>query len=95
MRLRELIDELEQYRRQDTEALIDAVASSAREWLASQAPGPWPPTPFRDLGLTIDRGYAELWSSKRVFWGAGLDDRDWSALSAMVEQKSFSAGRAS
>jgi hypothetical protein len=94
VRLRELIDELEQYRRQDTEALIDAVASSAREWLACQAPGPWPPTSFRDIGLAIDRGYAELWSSKRVFWGAELDDRDWSALSAIVERKSSSSGRA-
>ena len=82
-RLKELMGELEQYRRADTTVFLDALQKSARTWLESSTPAPWPPEEgVRGLGPTIEKSYQELWPHKAVFWGAELDDRDMGDLPA-------------
>jgi hypothetical protein len=83
-RLRQLIEELGEYRRPHTEELIDALQGSAREWLASGTPDPWPDGGVLSLGPTVERSYGELWPRYSVFWGAQLDDRDLSNLPTVM-----------
>jgi hypothetical protein len=81
-----LADDLDHYRRPDTEDFIDAVQASARAWLSGQPNhGPWPPTGrIEALGSVIDAGYRRLWPRTSVFWGAQLDESDRQLLSDLM-----------
>jgi hypothetical protein len=86
-RMGELIEELEQYRRPHTEAFIDALQVSAREWLVSRTQAPWAEGGALSLGPTIERPFREIWPRKSILWGAELDDRDISALPIVMEAR--------
>jgi hypothetical protein len=77
-RLRELIAELQGYRRDDTRVLVDCLARSANDWLESGAEARWPLDrsgiqAFDESIFDIDMA---LWPRMSVFWGAELDERD-------------------
>ncbi len=86
-RLEQLIEEMEQYRRPDTEAFINAVAESAHGWLLSKTVAPWPAQGVASLGPIVARSCLAMWPSEDVFWGAELDDRDISALPTVMEAR--------
>ena len=84
-RMEELVKELEQYRRSGTEEFVDALRSSAEQWLASPSAGSWADGGVRSLGPAVEQSYIETWPRKSIFWGAALDDRDADALKAAME----------
>lgn len=85
-RMTELIEELEQYRRPDTEVFVDALQSSARDWLNSETPASWPVDGVLSLGPTVEESFWRLWPRKSVFWGTDLDERDAWTLQQLTRQ---------
>jgi hypothetical protein len=90
-----LANELNDYRRPDTEGFIDAVQESARAWLSSYpADSQWPPHGrLEDLGPAIVDGYSELWPSTTVFWGAELDADDRASLLGTAQPSDTGPGQ--
>ncbi len=76
--LEQLLAELDEFRRPDTERFIDLVKESATVWLSSEPrTGPWmPASGLVGLGPAINAEYARLWPGCAVFHGAQLDERD-------------------
>jgi hypothetical protein len=81
-RFRELVADLDNYRRPDTSSFIGGVQTSARAWLQRTPPrAKW--TPSNDLPKgkpTIEDMRPRLWPRTSTFWGAILDEEDRLAL---------------
>jgi hypothetical protein len=84
-RLRQLIEQLNQFRRPDLEVFIDELSASAAEWIESGSSPDWPRGgSIGALGPSIDQSYQQFWPRKSVFWGAELDERDLRALPSVM-----------
>jgi hypothetical protein len=72
------LDGLDQFRRLDTLAFIDAVQASARAWLGSGPKAdPWPPVAgIEGLEPGMDTPSKTIWPNVHVLWGAELDEDD-------------------
>ena len=77
-----LLDSLEEYRRPDTKAFLDAVRRSADAWIADPSPGcPWIASyDFKELGATGLEEIRWIWGREAAMWGAFLDEDDLRAL---------------
>ena len=77
-----LLDGLEEYRRADTNAFIDAVRDSANAWIADPPPGrPWISSyDFAELGPNGLEEIRWIWGREAAMWGAHLDEDDVRAL---------------
>jgi hypothetical protein len=79
---RAVLDEIEGFRRLDTEVLIDALEVSAKRWVAdSWSEKPWiEGFDFASLGPETTDCVKLLWGRDSVLWGAELDESDRRAL---------------
>jgi hypothetical protein len=79
---RKLLDEVDEYRRDDTFRLIDAICQSTDRWLAHPVPGrPWiAGYDFDSLGPDGLDEVRRIWGRDSTMWGARLDDDDRRAL---------------
>ena len=77
-----LMDSLEEYRRPDTGAFLDAVRKSADAWIANPPPGrPWIASyEFEELGPVGLEEIRWIWGREAAMWGAYLDEDDLRAL---------------
>ncbi len=75
---RQLLDLLEDYRRIDTDAFVDAVRSSADAWIARPETGlPWIASyEFAELGPNGLDEIRWIWGREAAMWGASLDEDD-------------------
>lgn len=73
-----LMDSLEEYRRPDTGAFLDAVRKSADSWIANPPAGrPWIASyDFEELGPTGLEEIRQIWGREAAMWGAFLDEDD-------------------
>jgi hypothetical protein len=81
-RFRELVANLDNYRRKDTKSYIGGVQTSARAWLRRRPPrGDWQPAAGIPAGKpTFEDIRQQLWPRTSIFWGAILDEEDRNAL---------------
>lgn len=77
-RFMNLIDELDSYRRDDTDSFVSGVQASAHAWLKPHRRRvPWQPSiGVGDMAPAVDEGRRQLWPRTSVFWGAILDETD-------------------
>ena len=77
-----LVDSLEEYRRPDTGAFLDAVRKSADAWIRNPPAGrPWIASyGFEELGPTGLEEIRSIWGREAAMWGALLDEEDLRAL---------------
>jgi hypothetical protein len=73
-----LIDSLEEYRRPDTGAFLDAVRKSADAWIRNPPAGrPWIASyDFEELGPAGLEEIRWIWGREAAMWGASLDEED-------------------
>jgi len=81
-RFRQLVSDLDTYRREDTASFISGVETSARGWLRRRRPRvPWQPSAGVPAGKpTFESIRGRLWPRTSIFWGAILDEEDRRAL---------------
>ena len=73
-----LMDSLEEYRRPDTGAFLDAVRKSADAWMGNPPAGrPWIASyDFEELGPIGLEEIRRIWGREAAMWGAFLDEED-------------------